>query len=127
LIKKMPQVYASPSVGDLGGKTVYLGIAGEGMMFGKDKIGFGQISDGSSNTVLMVEANPSHAVEWTRPVDYQVDSNKPLDGLGGVQAGGIIATFADGSTHLIRPDIDPNTWLNLLTIGDGNVINRDDY
>lgn len=127
LIKKMPQAYASPSVGDLGGKTVYLGIAGEGMMFGKDKIGFGQIFDGSSNTVLMVEANPSHAVEWTRPVDYQVDTNNPLDGLGGVQPGGFIATFADGSAHFIRPDIDPRTWLNLLTIGDGNVINRDDY
>ncbi len=126
LIDKMPQAYASPSVGDLGGKTVYLGIAGEGMMFGKNKIGFGQITDGSSNTVLMVEADPSRAVEWTKPEDYEVDRRRPLDGLGGVQTGGFIVTMADGSSRLMRPNIDPKTWLNLLTIGDGNIVDWND-
>jgi hypothetical protein len=126
LIEKMPQAYASPSVGDLGGKTVYLGIAGEGMMFGKNKIGFGQITDGSSNTVLMVEADPSRAVEWTKPEDYEVDRRRPLDGLGGVQPGGFIVSFADGSSRFLRPNIDPKTWLNLLTIGDGNIVDFND-
>ena len=126
LLSKMPQIYQSPSVAVEDGKTVYLGAAGEGMMFnGKEKIGFGQITDGSSNTVYMMEVNQSHAVEWTRPVDYQVNPEKPLDGLGGVNAGGFIVTMADGSAQFISNSIDPEMWLKLLTKGGGEITSGD--
>lgn len=121
LVEKMPQVFASPSVGDLAGKTTYLGVAGEGMMFGKHKVGFGQITDGSSNTVMMVEADPSQAVEWSKPVDYQVDPKRPLQGLGGVQPGGFIVTMGDGSSQFISSNIDPETWYKMLTIAGGEI------
>lgn len=122
LIGKIPQSYQSPSVGDLNGKTVYLGVAGEGMMFTDEQRGFGDITDGSSNTALMVEVNPDHAVHWTQPQDWAPDERNPLKGLGGVNQGGFIVSFADGSVHFISNNVNPETWKALLTIGGGDVV-----
>jgi len=123
LISKMPEVFQSPSLPQMGGKTVYLGVAGEGMIFNKDqKIDFSKITDGSSNTIYTIEADMSHAVEWTRPVDLQVDPKNPLDGLGRLRPGGFIATMADGSVQFISGNIDPEMLMNMFKIGDGNVI-----
>jgi hypothetical protein len=123
LIGKMPMIYASPGVilrpGE--GKTVFLGVAGEGRMFGKEGKDFSDITDGSSNTVLAVEVNAEQAVVWSRPVDYEPDSRNPLAGLGGVYPGGFNASKADGSVQFISNGIDPETWLKLLTIAGGEV------
>ena len=122
LISKMPATYQSPTVAADNGKTVYLGVAGEGMMFGKEARTFADITDGTSNTVLAVEVNSEMAVTWTQPKDFTPDKNNPLQGLGRVNPGGFIVTFVDGSTHFIGNNVDIESWKNLMTIGDGNVI-----
>lgn len=123
LIKLMPDVYRSPSVSLAVGKTVYLGVAGNGGIFSDKKIGFSQITDGSSNTALVVEANEQLAVEWTKPQDYECDQKNPLSGVGGVQPSGFIAAFCDGSTHFIQNSIDPNAWKWITQMSDGNIPN----
>ena len=128
LIKKMPQYLMCPGVAYRNdGKTVYLGVAGEGMAFdGKKQRTFADFTDGTSNTAMLIEADESAAVEWTRPVDLQVDPKNPSKHLSGVYPGGFTVSLADGSAHFISRSIDKNTLLKLLMIGDGEVLNLDD-
>lgn len=123
LIKLMPDVYRSPMANVAEGKTVYLGVAGNGGIFGKKKVGFGQITDGSSNTALVVEVNEELAVEWTKPQDYECDPKNPLKGLGGLQPRGFIAAMADGSTHFLPSTMNPENWKWMTQMNDGNVVN----
>ncbi len=123
LVSQMPQFYQSPSVAGQDGKTVYLGVAGEGMMFGKEGRDFADLKDGSSNTVWTVETNPDHAVEWTKPEDWTPNERNPLEGLGGVNAGGFIVTMVDGSVRFISNNVDSETWKAMLTIDGGEVAN----
>jgi hypothetical protein len=125
LIKLMPPVYDSPQVDLPEGKTVYLGVAGEGAIFSEKKIGFGQITDGSSNTALVVEANKELAVEWTKPQDYECDPKNPLKGLGDVQNGGFLSVLADGSVHFVTNTLDPDNWKWMTKINDGNIVEWD--
>ena len=122
LISKMPPIFENPALPDLDGKTTYLGVAGKGLMFdGKEERKFSDITDGSSNTVFMVEVDASHAVEWTKPQDYQFDPKRPMDGLGGVQPGGFNVTLADGSAHFVSNNVDAETWKSMLTIAGGEL------
>ncbi len=123
LITKIPPIYLSPSVPYYNdGKTVYLGVAGEGFAFNKTGRTFQEYRDGSSNTVLTVEANPEQAVEWTKPADWSFDPKRPLEGLGKAQPGGFIVSMADGSVQVVSPDIDPESWKALLTINGGEAV-----
>ena len=120
LIAKMPIVYESPAVPALNGKTVYLGVAGEGGIFtGKKGTHIAAVADGTSNTALIVEVNPELAVEWTKPQDYQCDPMNPLKGLGNVQVAGFIAAMCDGSTHFIPNSVLPENWKLFTGRNDG--------
>ena len=122
LIPQIPRLYQSPSVENQNGKTVYLGVAGDGMMFGKDKKTFASVTDGTSNTIWTVEADPEMALEWTKPEDWKFDPKDPLHGLGHVQAGGFIAGYVDGSVRFLPAGIDPGQWKSMLTLGGGEVL-----
>lgn len=124
LIARMPPVYQSPTVAYREGHTVYLGVAGEGHAFTDKKRSFESITDGTSNTILMVEVDDTHAVPWTKPEDWQPSDRNPLEGLGSVNPGGFIVTMMDGSSRFISNGIDPETWKALLTTGGGEVTNN---
>ena len=83
-------------------------------------------ADGTSNTAMIVEANESLAVVWTKPADYKVDPNRPLAGLGGIYPGGFNVTFADGSVHFISSNVDPKVWKALTTYAGGDDASFDD-
>lgn len=95
-------------------------------MFGKEQRDFANITDGSSNTIWAVEVNPELAVPWTQPADWTPNERNPMEGLGGVNAGGFIATMVDGSVHFVSNNIDPESWQAMLTINGGEVANLDD-
>lgn len=129
LIEKMPPVYANPNLDTKltqAGKTAYLAPTGQGTMFdGEKSANFGSIKDGTSNTLLVVEANADRAVIWTKPDDLEIDPDKPHDGLGDIHPGGFLAVFADGHTNFIKKTIDAATLLNLFNPRDGQVVNID--
>jgi hypothetical protein len=124
LIAKMPKVYDNPSstVGHEG-KTVYLLPVGKGTMFEGDKaLKFEEITDGMSNTIMVVEASDDAAVIWTKPGDLPYHPDKPLAGLEGARPGGFQAAFADASVKFIAGTIDASTLKALFTARGGEVV-----
>ncbi|HEX6984651.1 MAG TPA: DUF1559 domain-containing protein [Planctomycetaceae bacterium] len=125
LIEKMPAVYTAPGVDLPPGHTVFLAPVGEGFAFdGMAGTMFQDITDGTSNTVLLVEAPAEKAVPWTRPEDLPIDREKPLAGLArGRDSFGVL--LGDGSVHRISTKIDPQVFLHLLTRAGGEVVDWD--
>lgn len=120
LIARMPAVYARPGNDPSSGMTPYLAPVGEGTMWKVDKATkFVDMRDGTSNTIMVVEAEDKAAVPWTKPEDWQFDPNDPLKGVGNSRPGGFQAVFADGSSRFISNTIDVETIKALLTMAGG--------
>jgi type II secretory pathway pseudopilin PulG len=119
-IEQMPAIYRNPSARASSSQATYLVPAGKGAIFeGKEGTPMRKITDGTSNTLLVVEVNESAAVVWTKPDDLIFDANKPLAGLGAAHAGGFLVALADGSVRFISATIDPRLFLKLLMMADG--------
>ncbi|MEZ6123807.1 MAG: DUF1559 domain-containing protein [Planctomycetaceae bacterium] len=123
LVDQMPAFYQSPSVSTEPGKTAYLVPVAAGTLF-EDSTGraFRDITDGSSNTILIVEAAASRSVFWTQPDDLAVNLDRPGDGLGEGPSNSFLAVFADGSVHAVSTLADSGTLRALMTRGGGEVI-----
>jgi Protein of unknown function (DUF1559) len=124
LIARMPPVYNSPLAKNLpAGKTVYLGAAGPDMIFeGPKGMSLLKITDGTSNTIMIVETNDDHAVTWTKPDDYRPDRKNPVEPLVRKDMKGFHTAFADGSVRFMPPTIDADLFWALLTATGGEVI-----
>jgi hypothetical protein len=128
LLAKMPKLFA-PVVGKapIEGGTYYQGLAGPGAIFDPMFIkGPGlrmvQIADGTSNTIMLVEA--SKAVPWTAPEDVPFDP-KQLPRLGGQFPQGFHAATADGAVHFLRRDMPADVLRALITINGGEIVDWD--
>ena len=86
-----------------------------------------EITDGASNTLIVVEASDDRAVIWTKPDDYEVNYAKPLDGLVGLRTGGFLAAFGDGSVRFLKSTLKPETVKALFTRNGGEVIDDPNY
>ena len=126
LIPRMPVTYRTPNRPEIEeGKTVYLVPRGEGSLFeGFDGPRLQDISDGSSNTIMAVEASPERAVIWTAPNDLDYAPERPLAGLGGIHANGFLVGFADGSVRFISQAVDEKMLKALFTAAGGEVIGQ---
>lgn len=124
LLEKMPSVFASTALDLKPGHTAYLVPTGEGMIFhGDQKTKISAITDGTSNTILIVEANADRAVPWTKPADLAIDLENPLAGLGNVyDKEGFLVLIADGSVKFIAKAIDLKTLRHLFEMADGHPV-----
>jgi hypothetical protein len=78
------------------------------------------ITDGTSNTIMFVEAKQS--VPWTKPEDVPFDEGKLLPKLGGLSKGGFFAAFCDGSVRFLPATLKEETLHALVTRSGGEVI-----
>jgi hypothetical protein len=124
LIAKMPQAFRNPRSKSAPGKTTYMVLVGKETMFppGSKGLRIADVTDGTSNTILVVEGDDDHAVTWTRPDDLRYDPQQPLRGLGGRKDGNFLAAFADGSVHAIARTIALDTLRALVTPAGNEVV-----
>jgi hypothetical protein len=128
LIQRIPPPFTAPGSKAGGGKTNYVGFRHENAIFAdKGRMGFRDILDGTSNTIMIVEADDDHAVIWTKPDDLKFDEKKPLAGLGEIRKGGFLAAMCDGAVHFIPSTITPATLVKLVFRNDGEAIDFNEF
>jgi uncharacterized protein (TIGR03067 family) len=119
LLEKMPKLY-EPVRGKTKEpySTYYQVFTGPGTAFeGDKKIRFADIPDGSSNTILIVEAG--EAVPWTKPQDLPYDPQKDLPKLGGLFADGFNVALCDGAVRWVSRGFDVRAFRLAITRNDG--------
>ena len=127
LITQIPSIYQNPNR-PFDGKTNYLLPVGKGTMWeGDEGVRIRDIRDGTSKTVMIVEADEDRAVIWTKPDDLEVDMDHPRHGFGGFRGDGIWVGFCDGSVRMLRKSVSDETLRALFTYRGGEVINQNDF
>jgi hypothetical protein len=109
----LPGIKAEP------GLTFYRALVGNGAAWDLTKgIRIVEFADGTSNTILVVEAKDG--VPWTKPDELTYDPNK-LPEVGYFKDG-FTAVFADGATRWIKKSIDAKVLHALITRAGGEVV-----
>jgi hypothetical protein len=127
LLAKMPNTYQAPT-----GKpqhlhgTFYQGFAGKGAFFeGKKGIRFADITDGTSNTIMIVEAG--NDVPWTKPEDLPFVPDKPLPKRANMYlTPGFNAVFCDGAARFISDKVKDSSLQKIITRNGGEVLDAED-
>ncbi len=131
LLNKMPDIYKSTFSGlenysDLKpGYTTFLAPVGDGTIFGGTKpVNFGDIKDGLSNTIWLVEVKAEFAKPWSSPEDYGFDVANPALGLAETSAEkpSFLGALADGAVVKFPLSLPSKTLLHLFQKSDGNVV-----
>lgn len=124
LLERMPKQYAAVR-GNNDNKydTFYRVFQGGGALFEANKlVGLAKILDGSSNTIMAVEAG--EAVPWTKPDVLSFDKSKPLPKLGGLFDGNFHVLMADGSVRMMSKTVDLGLLRKLITKAGLETIDR---
>jgi len=122
LIERMPAFYRHPNSKAEPGMTVYLAPYNGETVWDLESPMIQKITDGTSNTIMIVEVDDSAAVPWTKPDDFDLSEGNLLEVLGQSVGGGNCA-FADGSVRFISENIDKETLKALMTSAGGEVVN----
>ena len=125
----MPDVFRHPSQPRDSRNSCYYLVVGDKTMFPPDgrKISFEQISDGTSNTIMIVEAKRD--VHWAKPDDIIYVPETLADQLGGFTPGEFVVAIGDGSVRTLKKESvfrKGSQLSHLVEIADGNITQVDD-
>jgi len=130
LISRMPAVYTCPSGSRTPakeGKTSYLTPRGPATTFpGAEGVKLQDVTDGTSNTIFVVDASDAAAVTWTKPDDWDIAVEIKAQGLFGHHPKGTNFGFADGSVHFLKETIKPKVLHDITTRNGGEIIDWDE-
>ena len=83
---------------------------------------FQDVTDGTSNTIAMIEAPPDAAVPWASPEPWVISNEDPISDVFG-DRDTVLTWFLDGSVRVLqRGEIDNETLKAMLTIAGGEVV-----
>jgi hypothetical protein len=126
LLKSMPSNFACPSrFSNPTNLTSYVAITGPGTMFpGAGSVKFADITDGLSNTLMVVEVANMN-IPWTAPWDHDVrtmsfrinDPKRPS--ISSNHPGGANIVLGDASTRFMHESISRDNLRALITIAGG--------
>ncbi|PQO47249.1 DUF1559 domain-containing protein [Blastopirellula marina] len=129
LAAQVPACYTDPKHPvDDPGKTTFVVPSGEKAFYTPGKtIGFANITDGTSNTIMLLNVSPKEAVVWTKPDEWDYDPQNPFRGLTDLDPeGDFPALMVDGSVQIFSSKkMKPETMRNLIERNDGNVVDWD--
>jgi len=123
-------LYCCPSEGLPSANTCYMAITGSGTMLeGATPVSFSDITDGTSNTIMVAEVHDS-GTPWMAPMDLNLDSMRMAINGGPTEVrsrhpGGCNVAMGDGSVRFISQTVSPETLRALVTRNDGTVIPSD--
>jgi hypothetical protein len=131
LIEQMPAVYSASGhdgTPPSRSKSSYFVFAGPATALGSPSAPGGknsdatlaQITDGVSNTILVVEAQRD--IPWTKPDDIPFDLDGQIPPLGGNWPDGFHVLMGDGSVRFVKSQVDPMTLKALITRAGGEAI-----
>lgn len=131
LIEKMPSIFADPDARlkklAREGRTTFQVPVGKATMFFNDEgATFRDITDGTSNTIMIIEVAPDEAAIWTQPDDWEFDEQNPRRGLERQDRDTFVTAFADGSAHTLPVKLKRETLKALVTRA-GQEIVKDPY
>lgn len=100
------EAYCCPSVVLEDCMTPYCGVFGPDSVFsGSVPRELSEVTDGSSNTIVLLEVDADHAVHWMSPYDVNEDVLLALEPESGMNhEGGMIAAFLDGHMEFLSHD-----------------------
>jgi prepilin-type processing-associated H-X9-DG protein len=122
VLQRIPKVYQADE-NSRGTDSSYYVLTGKDTIFsGPQGTKFTEITDGTSNTILAVEAKEN--IPWTKPQDLDYSATQPVPKLGGFFPQGFNALFADGSVRFIMNSVAEQTLRAVITKAGGEVIQQ---
>jgi tetratricopeptide (TPR) repeat protein/Zn-dependent protease with chaperone function len=120
LLRHMPDIYrSSPRDKE---ETRFATPIADGTLFGGERPPMmQQITDGVSNTVLVVQTATNQAIPWTKPDDLPVDLEHPRRAWGRTTPRSIFCVLADATT-LQLPANAPDDLIAALLTGHGHEV-----
>ncbi|MFP6670696.1 MAG: DUF1559 domain-containing protein [Pirellulaceae bacterium] len=126
LLEKIPEVYQNQDYKGLGSHTTVLAINGPGAVFNpSEKLHMRDVTDGTSQTVLIINAGPDKAVPWTKPQDLTYQPDAIVQSLGDVNDP-FMVMFADGAIYPVRKTVDERMLLRMFQRNDGKFLVREE-
>ena len=122
----IPAVYRAPTATNGANCTSYVVLTHADGIFNATPAakgtGLAQVTDGTSNTIAIVEANAE--IPWTKPEDLPLVDGQPLPQLGLPGATTFNVAFCDGSVQRLTTKLT-DEFRKLVTKSDGNVVDVD--
>jgi hypothetical protein len=122
VLAQMPQTYRAPNADPTSTNTSYVvPIIDKGIFVAETLLkgpGISKITDGLSNTVLIIETETS--IPWTKPEDLIIDATKPLPALGFAKSSTLNVAFADGAAYRLLKNPTMELLLPFLTASAGD-------
>lgn len=106
-------------------KTRYQVFVGPGSIFDQNQGNrLRDITDGTSNTIMVIETGPEKAVAWSQPADIAFEKDTDLmAAIGSPTNGKYLVGMADGSVREMTPEELKKNLRAMVTRGGGEEIN----